>query len=78
MAGHGLHPQRGHRLPRLRRENQANQVNPARGDGQKIKKTLGGKSDETANSCNIIVTDDDVHAGSDSNGGRVGPRGTDR
>jgi len=26
MAGHGLHPQRGHRLPRLRRENQANQV----------------------------------------------------
>ena len=31
------------RLPRLRRQNESkNDVNPARGDGQKIKKTLGG------------------------------------
>ena len=33
------------RLPHLRRQNESkNDVNPARGDGQKIKKTLGGNN----------------------------------
>ena len=48
VAGDGLHPQRGHRLPRLRRKNQAqNQVNPARGDEQKIE-NLRREWNETA------------------------------
>lgn len=43
---------------------------PAEAD--QIEGNIGGKSDETANFCNIVVTDDDIHAGSDSMGGNNG------
>ena len=43
-------------------------LKPAEAD--QIEGNIGGKSDETADFCNIVVTDDDVHAGSDSMGGK--------
>lgn len=32
-------------------------------EADQIEGNIGGKSDETANFCNIVVTDDDIHAG---------------
>lgn len=43
---------------------------PAEAD--QIEGNIGGKSDETANFCNIVVTDDVFTLGSDSMGGNNG------